>query len=310
MIPQTIAQPDPPRRITVAKLLRAMRLFSLPASVLPVFVATAAVVAPAEWRWDVLAASVAGVALLHLAGNLFNDYFDFASGVDRRTEDDEFRPGRLLVLRELLPRDVLIEALVCLLLGGAAAGYLVWRCGPAILGFAAAAGFGLYAYTGPPFNLKYRALGEVVIFLVFGPLLLVGAAWAQTGGFQMAALVLSVPVGLATTAILLGGNFRDLEEDGQAGIRTIGRLAGGRAVRVAYFVAVLGSVLGLAGVAAAGLGPWTLAFAPLTLVLLAKPLACVWRNRRLADLDAQTARWEAVMLVLVTVAYLVQGPAA
>jgi len=140
MIPQTIAQPDPPRRITVAKLLRAMRLFSLPASVLPVFAATAAVLAPAEWRWDVLAASVAGVALLHLAGNLFNDYFDFASGVDRRTEDDEFRPGRLLVLRELLPRDVLVEALVCLLLGGAAAGYLVWRCGPAILGFAAAAG--------------------------------------------------------------------------------------------------------------------------------------------------------------------------
>jgi len=310
MSTQTIGQPEPVRRVTVGKLVRAMRLFSLPASVLPVLVATAAVLAPADWRWDVLVASVAGVALLHLAGNLFNDYFDFASGVDRRTEDDEFRPGRLLVYRELLPRDVLIEALVCLLLGGVATGYLVWQCGPALLGFAAAADLALYAYTGPPFRLKYRALGEVLIFLVFGPLLLVGAAWAQTGGFEMVALVLSIPVGLATTAILVGGNFRDREEDGQAGIRTIGHLAGGRVVRVAYFAAVLGSVLGLALAAAMGFGPWTLALAPLTLVLLARPLAMVWRNERLADIDAQTARWEAVLLALVTVAYLVQGAAA
>jgi 1,4-dihydroxy-2-naphthoate octaprenyltransferase len=301
----TIGQPEPVRHITVGKLLRAMRLFSIPASVLPVFAATAAILPVLKWRWDVLAASVLGVALLHLAGNLFNDYFDFASGVDRRTEDDEFRPGRLLVYRELLPRDVLLEALVCLLLGGAATAYLVWRCGPEMLWFAGAAVVAIYVYTGPPFRLKYRALGEVVIFLVFGPFLLVGAAWAQTGRFEMVALVLSIPVGLATTAILVGGNFRDREEDGAAGIRTIGRLAGGRVVRVAYFAAVLGSVLGLAGVAAAGFGPWTLALAPLTLALLGRPLACVWRNRRLPDIDAQTARWEAVMLVLVIVAYLI-----
>ena len=70
---------------------RALRAFSFPLSVLPVFVATAAVLPPGEWRWDVLIASVAGVVLLHAAGNLLNDYFDFGAGVDRNVEGDEGR---------------------------------------------------------------------------------------------------------------------------------------------------------------------------------------------------------------------------
>ncbi|MDP6381344.1 MAG: UbiA family prenyltransferase, partial [Phycisphaerae bacterium] len=79
-------------------------------------VATAAAIPAAQWHWEVLVASVLGVVLLHAAGNLLNDYFDFRSGVDRKVEGDEGRPGRVLVRGELAPKEVLLEAIVCLML--------------------------------------------------------------------------------------------------------------------------------------------------------------------------------------------------
>ena len=145
----------------------ALRTFSLPVSVLPVVLAVAVVRSVAQWHWGTLAASVFGVALLHAAGNLLNDYFDFRSGVDGKVHGDEGRPGRLLVRGKLKPRDVAAEAFGCLLLAAPMGAYLIWRCGFGILWFGLAALAALYAYTGPPLKLKYRALGELLIFLVF-----------------------------------------------------------------------------------------------------------------------------------------------
>jgi 1,4-dihydroxy-2-naphthoate octaprenyltransferase len=308
LVAQLTLQPGQTRRLSVANLWRAARGFSLPVSVLPVVVATAAVLPWTAWRWDVLAACVLGVAALHMAGNMFNDYFDFRKGVDRRIHGDEMRPGRVLVRGGLLPRDILVEAAMCMTLGAAAAAYVVWRSGPELLWFAVPAAAAIYAYTGPPLVLKYRAMGEPVIFIVFGPLLLVGSAWAQTGRFEMAALMLSVPVGLATTAVLVGNNFRDREEDAAAGIRTIGTLAGGWPARIVYVVVVLGSVHGLMVMGLSGRGPLGLVLAPAALALLHRPLGTIWRGERLADIDAQTARFETLVLVLVIVSYLVQPP--
>ena len=287
--------------------LRALRAFSFPVSVLPVVVATAAVRGVGDWRWDVLAASALGVMLLHAAGNLLNDYFDFRFGVDRRVANDERRPGRFLVRGELRPRDVLAEAVFCLVLLAPVAVYLLWRCGWGLLGFGAGALVGLYAYTGPPLELKYRALGEALIFLVFGPLLVVGSAYAQTGEWSWHAALLSVPIGLATTAVLVGNNVRDLEEDGDAGVVTLAHRVGHRAARAMYVVLVVGSVVGVGAIGVAGLGPPTLGAAPLLLVMLWTPLRAIARHERLPDIDARTAQFEALLLVFAAAVLIAGG---
>ena len=292
--------------VSLAKRLRALRAFSFPVSVLPVLVATALVRPPAQWHWDILIASMLGAALLHAAGNLFNDYFDFLSGVDRKLEDDENRPGRFLVRGELKPKDILAEALICLLLALPLGGYLIARCGLSLLWFAAAAGFGLYCYTGPPLKLKYRALGEPLIFLVFGPLLMLGAGFAQTGSLQWNVLLLSIPVGLATTAILTANNIRDHEEDQVAGVLTLAQVVGDWALRCLYILLVAGCVFGLAVLAILKVGPGILLFAPVLLILLIKPLTYVWQSKRLADIDARTARFESVLLIFLLASLLFQ----
>ena len=288
--------------------MRALRAFSLPVSVLPVLAATAAVRPCTQWRWDVLIASTLAVALLHCAGNLLNDYFDFASGVDRKVAGDEGRPGRLLVRGELEPREVLVEATVCLLLAASVGVHLLWTCGPGLLWFAGAALFALYAYTGPPMKLKYRACGELLIFVIFGPLLMTGAAYAQTGRFEWLVLPLSIPLGLATTAILVGNNIRDREEDGEADIVTLAQVVGPRAARILYVLLVASSTLGLALLATLRLLPIVLVAAPALLLLIGKPLTAVWRGERLSNIDVQTARFEsALLLFLVTVLILHGG---
>ncbi len=288
----------------LGKRLGALRAFSLPVSVLPVLVATAALRPLGQWDWPILIASMVAVGLLHCAGNLLNDYFDFLSGVDRKVEGDEGRPGRLLVRGELRAKDVLAEGIVCLLAVLPIGLYLLWHCGPGLLWFAAAAFVGLYCYTGPPLKLKYRALGEPLIFLVFGPVLMLGAGYAQTSKLEWMALLLSIPVGLATTAILAANNIRDQEEDHVGGIRTLAQVLGIRALRWFYILLVVGCVFSLAGLGIVKIAPGLLVFAPVLLILLAKPLVCVWGKQRLADIDARTAQFESVLLVFLVIALL------
>jgi len=289
----------------LARRYAALRAFSLPVSVLPVPLAAAVAVPPGQWRWGVLIASAVGAGLLHAAGNLLNDYFDFRSGVDRKVEGDEGRPGRLLVRGELRPADVLAEAMVCLVLAGAMAAYLIWQCGPGLLWFALVAVAALYAYTGPPLKLKYHAMGEGLIFLVFGPVLMAGAAYAQTGRLEIGVLLVSVPVGLATTAILVGNNLRDLHEDGAAGIRTLVHVAGPGATRLLYVLLVVLCVAGVAVLGAVGRLPRAVIAAPLLLALLRRPLAAVWRHERLPDIDARTAQFETVLLLALLAAVVI-----
>ena len=97
-------------------------------------------------------------------------------------------------------------------------------------------------------------------------------------------------------------NVRDRDEDSQAGITTLSKVIGHGRLRVLYVALVTLSVLSLAGLAAFGPWPKALLAAPLLLVLLAKPIACVVRNQRLADIDAQTARFETVLLAAMILA--------
>jgi 1,4-dihydroxy-2-naphthoate octaprenyltransferase len=290
-------------RPTAGKLLRSLRAFSLLVSVLPVFVATAVALPPSQWDIAVLVLSAAGAALLHLGGNLLNDYFDFRSGVDRLADDDASRPGRLLVTGQLRPRAVLVEAAVMLAAAAVVTAVLVWLVGAGLLAFGAAALVMLYSYTGPPLRLKYRAMGEAVIFVTFGPLLMVGAAWAQLQRIDAEVLLMSVPVGLATTAVVVGNAWRDRAEDAEAGIRTIGQFRGGDVARIAYVVLVCTAAFMPAAIALAGLGPLWLLASPLALLLAAGPVRATLARRRLADIDARTARFAAGLMAIILLAY-------
>ncbi|MFC1582116.1 prenyltransferase [Planctomycetota bacterium] len=285
---------------------KALRPFSFPASVLPLLLATAMAASWRQWRWDMLALEIAAVLLLHSIGNLVNDFFDFRSGVDTITDDDNMRPGRFLVKGLMVPKDIALEIAVCLALLAPAAAYLIWQGGWELLIFGALGLGGGYAYTGPPFNFKYRLLGEGCIFTVYGPCLMMGAAFAQTGAIEIEVLLMSIPIGMIITGILASGSLRDLDEEAKAGIRTLSRFLGRKRWTAVFVFLLLAPELVVTGYVIAGLvTPWALL--SLIALLPSLPLAIMAvKNNIPQDIDALVAqRAVTPLVVLLTIAYLI-----
>jgi 1,4-dihydroxy-2-naphthoate octaprenyltransferase len=116
------------------------------------------------------------------------------------------------------------------------------------------------AYTAGPFPIAYHGLGELFVFVFFGPVAVAGTYWLQRGAIADDVATASIPVGCVATAILVVNNLRDIPGDARVGKRTLAVRIGPRATRVGWVVLVAVALVTALVVA----GP---------VVLLALPLA-------------------------------------
>ena len=108
-------------------------------------------------------------------------------------------------------------------------------------------------YTARPVALKYKALGEIAVFVMFGPLMVSGAYFVQTGAFSSRVVWISIPFGIFVALVLFANNIRDIGFDGPAGIHIVATLLGGtRSARVYQFFDMLPYVL-IGGMVANGM---------------------------------------------------------
>jgi 1,4-dihydroxy-2-naphthoate octaprenyltransferase len=246
---------------TPAQWIAGARPRTLPAALAPVLVGSG--VAAALDGFDLPAALLALLVALALqvAVNYANDYSDGKRG----TDSDRVGPMRLVGSGAAAPRQVLVAA--CLAFAVAAVAGLAlaalsswWLVAVGAVCIAAA-----WTYTGGPMPYGYRALGEVFVFVFFGPVAVVGTTYVQTGTLPGLAFAVAVPIGLLIVAILVVNNLRDIDGDAAVGKRTLAVLLGGRATRLT-FVGLF--VVAFAVVLAVGVSlPWVL------IALLAAPLA-------------------------------------
>lgn len=122
-------------------------------------------------------------------------------------------------------------------LGGCISFILLTMLSPAKMEHLALVYFGglssSFLYTGG-IGLKYIALGDVLILILFGPISVLFALMAQTGYVEWATMFYAIPLALNTEAILHSNNTRDLEADKKAGIVTLAILVGHTASHVLY----------------------------------------------------------------------------
>lgn len=93
-------------------------------------------------------------------------------------------------------------------------------------------------YTGGRDPYGYAGLGELSVFVFFGPVATLGTSFAQTLVFQPDALIAGIGLGLIAAAVLVTNNIRDLETDRQAGKRTLAVLIGATPSKVLYLVLI------------------------------------------------------------------------
>jgi 1,4-dihydroxy-2-naphthoate octaprenyltransferase len=209
----------------------AIRPKTLPAAVAPVLVGCAVGWAEGKFDLAVAAAALSVALLLQIGANLVNDVADFRRGADT---SDRLGPPRVTQSGLLAPDQVLAAATFVLVAAAVSGLFLVWRGGPVLGAIGLVAIAAAIGYTAGPKPLGYLGLGELAVFVFFGPVAVVGTAYTMIHSVTALAIASSIPLGCSVTAILVVNNLRDLETDRGVGKRTLAVRIGRAATRWEY----------------------------------------------------------------------------
>ena len=179
------------------------------------------------WRFALV---IIGLVFAHATNNLVNDLTDYRHGVDK---DNYFRTqygpqpleNGLLTIKGVYRYIAVtggIAALAGILLILTQAATTPGNPWITLALMAAGAIFVLF-YTWP---LKYIALGELTVFLVWGPLMIAGGFYAISGVWSWSAVLASIPYALATVTVIFGKHIDKRREDAAKHIYTLPVLFG------------------------------------------------------------------------------------
>jgi len=254
------------------KWLLAIRPKTLSAAVVPVLMGSAlAAHEPTAVTWWVFWCALVGAVLIQVATNLINDALDFRKGADTA---ERLGPIRVTQAGLISPSAVMLAAYFCLA-GAALCGIpLIYRGGWPMIVIGVTSILAAYAYTGGPFPLAYRGLGEVFVLLFFGFVAVGGTFYAHSLQWTAAAGLAGFAAGSLATVLLVINNLRDVEGDRRANKRTTVVRFGERFARfeIAFFALAPFAAVALIGRTGYLL---TLAALPVAALLIAR----VFRSR-------------------------------
>jgi 1,4-dihydroxy-2-naphthoate octaprenyltransferase len=262
-------------------------------SVIPVLAGAALAAVDGLFAWAPAIAALAGAVLLHSGTNVINEVYDVRKGIDTIASP---RASHAIVKGRLTDRGAYGIGLAAFGLAIVVGVYLVALRGAPIVVLGLIGLAGGYFYTAPPFQYKFHALGVPLVFLLMGPLMVVGSYFAIGGSWSISALIVSIPVGCLVAAVLHGNEWRDISEDTRAGIVTLSSRIGREWAHYTYVGLVLAAYISLGFAVALGL------LAPTTMIAIAS-LPYLVRVVRAAELGA-SGQARAIALIDIRTAQL------
>lgn len=194
-------------------LLRLIRYrFFLFAGLLPFFLGQMiAFGTEGGFDWKIFSLGLLGIFFVLTAVELFNEYFDAKVGGDRIFSQEEVNiPNWFWTLG------------VAALAGGFVIGlYLASLTGWWVLFFSFFGFMGAYFYVGPPIRWAYRGFGETVIGLCYGPFMVLGSYYIQTGKIAFVPFYVSLICGLSVFCLAILNEIPDYYQDMLVGKRNL-----------------------------------------------------------------------------------------
>ncbi|MDH4246578.1 MAG: 1,4-dihydroxy-2-naphthoate octaprenyltransferase [Deltaproteobacteria bacterium] len=214
----------------------AARPHTLSAAMVPVLVGSALSFSLGSFSWSVFGLTLLGAVLVQIGANFTDEFADHgATGSAHKY----LAPHKVIARGLLTPRQVKRGALVVFGLATLIGMILVWQSGWELLLLCLASLGVAYFYSAGPRPLGDIALGEPLVFVMMGPVMVLGTVFVQTHTWEPLALWASLPVAALVTAILVANNLRDAEEDARNGRRTLVTVLGTRVGRGGYYVLLL-----------------------------------------------------------------------
>jgi 1,4-dihydroxy-2-naphthoate polyprenyltransferase len=298
----------------------SLRPFSFPASTIPVVFGTvlAYVYSGAALHTGYFLLAFFGMLILHSGANVLNDIIDFQKGLDKVPA-----PVSGGVVRRLITiREAKVASILLFSLGALIGLYLAYAVGPVLL-LIGLPGLliGVFYSIGGRLALKYRALGDLAVFLNFGILGSLGAWYVQTGTLSWIPVIWAIPMSTLVIAILHANNWRDIKSDREGQIRTIASMLGDKASLRYYGYLIFGPFF---MVLALILIPYflfpSMTFMPFTfiIVILSLPMALkLWQKALqrcqpknpidFIALDGATAQFNLAFGLLCTIALVLEA---
>lgn len=284
----------------------AIRPKTLPAASAPVLVGTAIALGDGLFNWGPALAALVAALLLQIGSNLANDVFDYKKGTDI-----EGRMGPLRVTQAglLTPNQVLTGMVITFLLAFLIGLYLIKIGGWPILLIGILSIISAILYTGGPYPIGYNGLGEIFVFIFFGPVAVCGTYYVQALSLSGQAWIASLPIGFLGMAILVVNNLRDIETDARTGKKTLAVRFGKQATQKEYLIfLIVAFTIPVTMIILGKVSFWLL------LPLLSLPLAIslvkeiytqegAYLNKTLA----KTAQLELVYSILYSLAYILNN---
>lgn len=199
--------------------LIAARPKTLPAAIVPVWAGCVlAWLLTGEFHPSLAVCTLLGALAIQIATNFFNDAIDARKGADTSRR---LGPIRVTASGLLKPRTVMIMA-GGFLIAATGFGVVLYQArGWPVIAIGLPSLFLAYGYTGGPYPLAYRGLGELFVILFFGFIAVAGSVFVQTGCWPREALLLGTQIGLLSALLISINNFRDRDEDATTGKRTL-----------------------------------------------------------------------------------------
>lgn len=170
--------------------------------------------------------------ILHVSGNLMNEYQDFKKGIDVK---EKTGPARLIVQGVFKPKTVLYYSLTMLTIGSLIGVYLFMKTGWPLLIIGFVGIFSILFYH----KFKYVALGELLIFICYALAVPIGIGYVLTEQLLWKILLVTIPTGLLVVGILFANNTRDVAQDRDGGTRSQAMKLGIEGCQVVYQTLVL-----------------------------------------------------------------------
>lgn len=235
-------------RVPLKSVLLAARPKTLPAAIVPVWVGCVL-----SWKltgginWLLAICTLGGAVAIQIATNFFNDAIDHAKGADT---EKRLGPKRVTASGLMTRKAVFGWATGFLVVAAVFGAVLIQARGWPILAIGIPSLFLAYGYTGGPFPLAYRGMGELFVILFFGFIAVTGTVFVQTGVWPYEALLLGGQIGLLSAVLISINNLRDREEDASTGKHTLAVRCGPKfAVMFIWLEVKLAAFAGLGWVA-------------------------------------------------------------
>ncbi|MFW9929087.1 MAG: prenyltransferase, partial [Candidatus Thorarchaeota archaeon] len=168
------------------------------------------------------------IIICHAINNMMNDFFDLKGGIDN-SEYARAMYAPHPILSGLISKKGLISAILILnALFALITLYFVYQGLFLAVGFAILGFFISYAYVAPPFNFKRHGLGELSVFIIWGPLMTGVVYYVSIGTITPEILLATVPYAITVTTVLFGKHIDKLDADKVKKIYTLPVILGNK----------------------------------------------------------------------------------